>query len=109
MKVQLFTAETTNTSSAEFIHTKDHQPFNIYVSGTFGGATVVLEAEIPGGTDFVPVSNISNSISYTAPGMFTHTAAPFVGRLTITGGTGANISAWYETESKEVRRDVSQR
>jgi len=76
---------------------------NLYVAGNLGGGTLTLEAETPDESAYVPVAEI------TDPGMHVVSAAPFVGRVTLTGGTSPSLSVWVEAEaaslSQRVRED----
>lgn len=65
----------------------------IQISGTFGGATVALQASNDGVTYF-PVLNLQGSpVSATANGLFEFTCSAVYLRPAITGGTGTALTA----------------
>lgn len=101
--MQLFNVQTTNASSVEFTH-KDIT--NIYISGTFNGAILTVEAELPGSDVWIP---IEGGI-LTAEGMVVISAAPLSGRVTISNAGGStSLSVWIENESTQLLREVKTR
>lgn len=101
--MQLFTDQTANGSSVDFKHFGGASGLmNIYVSGDLGGGTLTVEAEDPSETGYLPLAGGA----LTEPGMHVISAAPFVGRVTLSGSTGAIISVWAEAESTRVQQRV---
>lgn len=93
--MQLFYGQSTDGASAEFKHPDGSKFLNVWVAGDLGGGTVWVEAQTPDGLEFVPLEGSST----TEAQMFTIEAAPFVGRLILSGSTGASVDAWVELES----------
>jgi len=62
---------------------------SLYVSGTFGGATVTLEASPDDGTTWVPV----NGVSVTAATVLTIDLVATQVRGVVTGGTAEAVDA----------------
>lgn len=86
-------------ASPVFRYSGTGRPLNLYLAGELDGALVSVEAQLPDGSDWVPVADGE----LTAPGLHTLIAAPFVGRLAIVGaGVATAVSAWVETESTGV-------
>lgn len=85
---QLFTAQTTDASSAVTKSTGRRTHF-LAVAGTLGGGAVALEITPDAGTTWV------SALSVTALGMTGVTLPENVDyRLTLSGSTGANVNAW---------------
>lgn len=88
--MQLFDAQTSNGASTTF-EIIALGFVNVYVTGTFGGGTVAIQAQAPDGT-WVDISGGD----FASPGMRVIEAAPLTARLNLTGATSPNISAWVE-------------
>ena len=91
--MRVFDGQTADGSSIEFKNlTGTSGLVNIYVSGELGGGTVTVEAELPDSSGWVPVTGGT----ITEPGLYVIDSTYFVGRLTLSGSSGANINAWVE-------------
>lgn len=66
---------------------------NVYLTGEFGGGTVAIEAKAPDG-DWVPLTDSA----MTEKGLFVVEAAPFVGRVTLSGADGASLGVYIEED-----------
>lgn len=64
------------------------------VTGTFGGATVILQGSFDGGTTWVTLNDYKgNAISFTAAGVALVAENPPLIRPSTSGGTGTVIAA----------------
>ncbi len=84
--MQVFTNETTNTSSDPYAHKGGR--LLIWVYGTFGGGLVSLEIQAPDGTWMPAENGVWSEALCRMPDL---PAASI--RLTISGSTGASLSA----------------
>jgi len=99
---QVFDNQAADGTSSTFKHLGSSRVLNVYVAGTLGGGTVTVEAQTPDGERWVPVAGGS----IDRPGMHAIFAAPFVGRLTLAGSTGASVYAYAETDDAEAQNRV---
>lgn len=68
---------------------------NLYVVGTFGGGTLVLEALAPDGVTYVPV----DGVNLNAAGAFLIDRPSAAVRVTLSGATSADVSVWMEPDT----------
>lgn len=90
-----------STQDVEHLGSRQNGMLNVYVSGNLGGGTLTLEAKTPGGT-YVPYQTL-------AVGLVSLDLAPLVYRLTLTGATTPNFSAWAEDDSEFTQDTVRTR
>ena len=101
--MKVFDGQTSDGTSLEFKNltgTSGHM--NLYVSGTLGGGTVTVEAELPDSSGWVPVDGLAIS----SVGMHVVDTTYFVGRLVLSGATSPNVSAWVEGENVDLKSRV---
>lgn len=103
--MQLFDNQAADGASDDFKYFGGNSGLlNLYVAGDLAGGTLIVEAETPDESTYLPVAEVSG------PGMHVLSAAPFVGRVRLSGATGASLSVWAEAESarsvSRVREDV---
>lgn len=101
--MQIANAQTVNGSTQQVIYlgSREYGRVNVYVTGSLGGGTLTLEAKAPDSA-FIPVQTLP-------VGMTTMDAAPMVYRLTLAGATGANFSAYAESDSEFTQDKVRNR
>ena len=102
MKQQLFNAQAADGSSAIFKHIASNSVLNVYVSGDLGGGILAVEAQTPDGLTWEPISGGKVSES----GVHAIFAAPFVGRVTLSGSTNASLTVWVEDDSADTQARV---
>lgn len=92
--MQIASAQTADGATSEFLYLGSRQngKLNLYVTGSLGGGTLTLQAEAPDGS-FVDVQTVT-------VGLTVFESAPVALRLSLTGSTGANFSAWSEDDSE---------
>ena len=101
--MQVFDGQTADGSSLEFKNltgTLGH--VNVYLSGDLGGGTVTIEAELPDESGWVPLFEGE----LTEVGLYVIETTYFVGRLTLSGSTGANVNAWVDGENVTLKTRV---
>ncbi len=91
---KVFDNQTADGNSTTFKHLGSSRVLNVYVAGSLGGGTVVVEAQTPDEAEWVPLAGGE----IIEPGMHAVFAAPFVGRLSLSGATAASVDAWIETD-----------
>lgn len=82
---------TTDNSTPSFRY--EGGKLNVYLTGSFGGGTVVIEAQAPDG-DWVPLTDSE----LTEKGLFVVEAAPFIGRVTLRDATDASLGVYIEED-----------
>lgn len=101
--MQVFDGQTADGSSTEFKNltgTTGH--VNIYLSGNLGGGAVTVEAELPDESGWVPL--FDGALEST--GLYVIETTYFVGRLSLSGSSGASVSAWVEGENVTLKTRV---
>ena len=92
---QIFTAQNADGESLPFLFMPNPATGigNIYIGGNLGGGTVIVKALAPDGT-WLPVEA---GRALTETGVHSIVAAPFIGKLTLTGATSPAVNAWYQS------------
>lgn len=96
--MKVFSNQATDGSSEPFEYRGAGYDMNVHVAGEMGGGTVAIEALCPDGSTWVPMGD-----AIDAAGLYVLRAAPIRGRLTLSGATGADVSAWVEFDDNATR------
>lgn len=101
---QVFTGQAADGVSQSFKYDGGGKALNVYLSNNLGGGTVTLEALLPDGSAWVSLPGIS----LTGAGLHVvlERAAPFIGRLRLSGSTSASLDGWVEGDSASAYRRV---